>query len=96
MSHFVSGYLALAPPSPPLVPSPQHCFPDVQFNSFPTDRCALLSERLEQANLLFEWLSKSYQKENVSNPFSQQFHRIMCAVIQFYQVLLLRVSLHSL
>ena len=29
--------------------------------------------------LFFEWLSKSYQKENVSNPFSQQFHPIMYA-----------------
>ena len=34
-------FLALAPPSPPR-------FPGVQFNSLPTDRRALLSERLEQ------------------------------------------------
>ena len=32
-----------------LVPPPPH-FPGVQFDSLPTDRRALLSERLEQAN----------------------------------------------
>ena len=71
MSLFVSGFLALAPPCS----LPQRRL----FNSLPTDRRALLSERLEQANLFFERLSKSYQKEKVSNPFSQQFHRIMYA-----------------
>ena len=37
--------------SPPLVPPPPR-FPGVQLNSLPTYRRALLSERLEQANLL--------------------------------------------
>ena len=32
-----------------LVPPPPH-FPGVQFDSLPTDRRALLSERLEQVN----------------------------------------------
>ena len=36
-------------PRPPRSPPPPR-FPGVQFNSLPTDRCALLSERLEQAN----------------------------------------------
>ena len=39
------GSLALTTP----LFSPQPRFPGVQFNSLPTDRRALLSERLEQA-----------------------------------------------
>ena len=71
MSLFVSGFLALAPP---LFPPP-----NAVYSTRSPLTAALLSERLEQANLFFERLSKSYQKKNVSNPFSQQFHRIMYA-----------------
>ena len=46
--------LASSPPPPPY-------FPGVQFDSLPTDRRALVSERLEQANArrnerVFEWI----------------------------------------
>ena len=44
-----------------LVPPPPPHFPGVQFDSLPTDRRALVSERLEQANArrnerVFEWI----------------------------------------
>ena len=42
-----TGIPSLSPP--PRVPPPPH-FPGVQFDSLPTDRRALLSERLEQVN----------------------------------------------
>ena len=35
--------------APPLFSPPPYRLPGAQFNSFPTDRRALLSERLEQA-----------------------------------------------
>ena len=41
-----TGIPSLSPP--PRVPPPH--FPGVQFDSLPTDRRALLSERLEQVN----------------------------------------------
>ena len=37
---------------PSSLPPPPLRFPGVQFNSLPTDGCALLSERLEQATLM--------------------------------------------
>ena len=49
-----TGISLLSPP-PPLIPPPP-CFPSVQFNSLPTDRCALLSEHLELATVLTEGL----------------------------------------
>ena len=52
----VQTRLSLSPPSPP-VPSPR--FPGVQLNSLPTYRRALLSERLEQANVRCVWATCS-------------------------------------
>ena len=49
-----TGFPLLSPPPPSFPPSP--CFPSVQFNSLPTDRCALLSEHLELATVLTEGL----------------------------------------
>ena len=43
--------------SPPPVPSPR--FPGVQLNTLPTYRRALLSERLEQANVRCVWATCS-------------------------------------